>query len=678
VSSLFEFLMLWFMLAAMVAMVVLSARARRLEREEGLASSSRRLLAESVLCLVVAVLVVWTTASAAFPSRSLTLPERPVSTKPIDPVEAVQREALEKRKAELYDEIDRLNAEIAKLLPIAESPAVDEVRRSWSSFDVGPLAHFLVPILVMLGTVALVTLGDPTTLLRSGWAGHQDENALEKQQALAGLDRLSHLADLGQFQEGLQAASAVEVGLLEKFDRLDWAYLKSYCAVQIAALDTTKDRERQDLLEAAVRDLDTLLEQAPNRGEAVYLLAMAHGLAGRWRNSLDAFANAAGLLQGPGSKLPFANNESVCLLRLAEEELGKGNAEEAARLFDQVTKRSVLVDRVPTTLVKVRLLNVRRSLQQGNHQEAARGIEAVRKVDGLDAEQRRGIETVCDALETLIAVREGDPPAILRHTESFINRHLPKGLPEPDEDIVEEYLEAPASGIDLPIAPEVFRAFLFLQAEAQSKIAANSKPPMTEAQARQIARPLFRALQFELRQRDVLATLGGLYYWFLPDGRKKAIEWLESAVTMGVEGRIARRLLEAARASELEHHEALDWFRSASIRFLHDPTLAKPVRQALIEELGRFQEFQPLLIDIESTGETQPREPTLRLVRERAGYLEKTVADLAARKADSVSPRLQDLLKDYQGLIARLDDSTSRMAEIESKLVQEFGRTVIS
>ncbi len=228
------------------------------------------------------------------------------------------------------------------------------------------------------------------------------------------------------------------------------------------------------------------------------------------------------------------------------------------------------------------------------------------------------------------------------------------------------------------LSPDVFRAFLFLQAEARSKIAAKAATPLTEAQVKQIALPLFRALQFELRQRDVLATLGGLYYWFVPDGRKKALQWLEAAVAMGVEGRIARRLLETARVSELEREEALDWFRSASVRFLHDPTLARPVRQALIEELGRFQEFQPLLIDIESTVEPQPREPTLRLVRERAGYLEKTVSDLAARKADTVSPRLQDLLRDYQGLIVRLDDSTSRMAEIESKLVQEFGRIVIS
>jgi tetratricopeptide (TPR) repeat protein len=604
--------------------------------------------------------------------------EHPPSREPADPRVAAQRQALEKRKADLYDEIDRLNAELAALSPVQDRPAGERPKRSWRGFDIGPLAHFFVPILVMVGTVALVTLGDPTTLLRSGWADAQGTVDSEKKQALTDLDRLSHFAEIGEFREGLQVARGVEVGLLEKLDRLDWAYLKSYCAVQLGASATNLDQESRELLETAVRDLDTLIEQAPNHGEAVYLLAMAHGLLGARRKSLDAFDNAARLLERRASTLPFAHNESVCLLGLAEDALGQGDAEEAARLFDQVTKRKELVGQIPTSLVKVRLLNVRRSLQQGDHREAAKGIEAVRQVEGLDAEQRRGIETVCDALETLTAVREGDPPAILRHTEAFLARHLPSDLPEPDEEIVEEYLESPVSGTTLRLSPQVFRAFLFLQAEARSKIAAQPGTALTADQVGEIARPLFRALQFELRQRDVLATLGGLYYWFIPDGRKKAIQWMEAAIAMGVEGRIVRRLLVEAQARESEHREGIEWFRSASVRFLHDPTLTRPVRQALIEELGRFQEFRPLLLDIESTVELTPREPTLRLLRERAGYLEKAVADLAARKSNSVGPRFHELLQSYQQVIAGLDDSTGRIADIERRLVQELGRIVTS
>jgi hypothetical protein len=147
---------------------------------------------------------------------------------------------------------------------------------------------------------------------------------------------------------------------------------------------------------------------------------------------------------------------------------------------------------------------------------------------------------------------------------------------------------------------------------------------------------------------------------------------------MGVEGRIARRLLEEARAGELEHREAIEWFRSASTRFLHDPTIAAPVRQALIEELGRFREFQPMLVDLQAAADLEPREPTLRLLRERASYLEKAVAELAARQSSDPGPQVQKLLTDYRRIIAGLDTSTGHIAEIERKLVQEFGNLLIS
>jgi hypothetical protein len=192
-----------------------------------------------------------------------------------------------------------------------------------------------------------------------------------------------------------------------------------------------------------------------------------------------------------------------------------------------------------------------------------------------------------------------------------------------------------------------------------------------------MTRTLFRALQFELRQRDVLETLGGLYYWFVPDGREKALRWLEAAAAMGAAGRIARRLLEEARAEEREHREAMDWLRSASARFLHDPTIAAGVRQALIEELGRFREFQPLLVDLQSAAELEPREPTLRLIRERAGYLERAVSEVATRKPGERAPQLEELLADYRRIVAGLDASTGRMVELERRMVQEFGNLLV-
>jgi len=673
VSSVFEPLMLWLLMAAAVVMVVLSARARRLEREEGLASSRKRLIASSLVCAAVVLLVLGATASALFPPISAPSVDRPPA-EPSDPVAAAQKEKLVQRKAELYTEIDRIDLEIVKLLPAQQAPAEPPGRR-WGIPDLGGLAHFLVPILVMLGTVALVTLGDPETLFRRG---RRAEGAVVDEaqgRALAEFDKLAQLVDDGQYAEGLQVASAIDVGLLDKFDRLDLAYLRSYCAVQLAATGKPEDRPH---LEGAVRDLDILLEQAPNRGEAAYLLGMALGMLGDRKKALDAFEKARGVLAGHAARLPLAHNESVCLIGLAEEALGRGDAEGASKLFDQVTKRGVLVERIPMSLVKVRLLNVRRSLREGDDDEAARGIAAVRTLPGIDAEQRRSLEAICEALETLIAVRKGDPPAILRQTESFLAGYLPPGLPEPDEDIAEEYLESPAEGLDLRLSPQLFRAFLFLQAEALARIVAKPGLPPNPAQVASITRPLFQALQFELRQRDVLAALGGLYYWFVPDGRKKALAWLEAAAALGFEGRIARRLLDHARSRDLEQRESMQWFRSTSSRFLQDPTIASHVRRALIEELGRFREFEPMLLALDPAEDLEPREPTIRLLRERAGYLEKMVAELSTRRSGDVGPRLQELHKDYEQLIAGLDASASRMAEIERRIVQEVGMTVIS
>jgi hypothetical protein len=106
--------------------------------------------------------------------------------------------------------------------------------------------------------------------------------------------------------------------------------------------------------------------------------------------------------------------------------------------------------------------------------------------------------------------------------------------------------------------------------------------------------------------------------------------------------------------------------------------VATHVRRALIEELGRFQEFQPLLLSLDSDPDLEPREPTIRLLRERAGYLDRMVADLSTRKAGDIGPQLHEPRKDYQQLIAGLDASAGRMAEIERKLVQEVGKVIIS
>ena len=439
--------------------------------------------------------------------------------------------------------------------------------------DFRPYARYLAPLLLVGGLFLLFYLGDPAVLLRLKFFGMKRDRGELRSKALIDLDRLAAAADQGRFREGLRLADGLDVNLLERFDRLDWAYLRSYSAVQVAADGNVPGEERRQLLEKAVRALTTLLEEAPNRGEAVYLLGVASSLMNQPQQAVDAFTRAKDLL--PASlDLPFAHNQSVSLLELAEEKLSQGDTEGSGRLFDRVTQLKVLVDQIPTSLVKVRLLNVRRSLQANQLTEAGQGLEQMRKLEGLDETQRQNVAVICDALQALICVRGGDDAQIDQQVNAFLDAHLPPNLPEPDEAIADEYLDAPLMGVELRIAPQIYRAFFFLKAEVAARRAARKGRLLTIEEVDAIARPLLRALQFELRQRDVLAALGALIYWFVPEKKRDALRWLEAAVDMGVESRIARRLLDRTHQIEVENREALEWFRSTTVRFLHDPTVS--------------------------------------------------------------------------------------------------------
>ncbi len=572
-----------------------------------------------------------------------------------------------------------VEAQIRKLSPPSLKAKVelpdDKLEVSWSLPDFRTVALVLAPILLILSVVLLFVTGDPAVLLRVGLFRRAINRGERATKATADLNGLTSAADRGAFREGLNRAKKIEVNLLDPFDRVDYAFLKSYCAVQLAMSTKVGDAEQRTLLETACRDLTTLLEQVPNRGEAVYLLALAQGWLRDEENALENFARARQLLGSQGSDIPFAKNESVCLLTLAEKKLGQNDIEGSTMLFDRVASLGVLKENIPTSLVKSRLANVRNALASGRYDEAAQGIAVVRGVEGLAAEDRRNIDAICDALEAVVAVKASDENEAARRIAAFLERHMPAGLPEPDDEIADEFLESPLAGVSLQLNAQIFQAFLFLQAEAAAK--AVGKRGIGLEQVAEIARPLY-AVVFELRQRELLASIGGLYYWFVPEKRKKALQWLESAAAMGVVGRIANQILETARMIELENREALEWFRATSSRFLHDPTVMAHVRQALVEELGRFQEFSPMLLDLESAPELEPREPTVRLLRERSGYFEKMVADLALRKSDGIGPQLSLLRDEYAHLIAALDSTTARIAEVERNLVQEVGKTVLS
>ena len=245
---------------------------------------------------------------------------------------------------------------------------------------------------MIVGTFCLVTLGDPSTLLRSGlFARDRDRDGGEEQgRAVSALDRLSHLADLGQFREGLEAAVAVDVGALDRFDRLDWAFLKNYCAVQLAAIGETEELRARWSFSTRPSATSRLCSNRPRT-------AARRSTCWPWRTPCSASAGrgstasstAGPLLAAQAAGLPFDHNESVCLLGLAEERLGQGDAEEAGRLFDQVTQRGVLVDQIPTSLVKVRHVDVPRNEDARKLPKTGNVLPAIRVGGTQSASVRR-------------------------------------------------------------------------------------------------------------------------------------------------------------------------------------------------------------------------------------------------------------------------------------------------
>jgi hypothetical protein len=381
------------------------------------------------------------------------------------------------------------------------------------------------------------------------------------------------------------------------------------------------------------------------------LLALAYGLRGSDLEAVAAFDKARHMLTA--DQLPFEHNISVCLLRLAEASLNTGETQQAELYFQRVAELGRLSDSVVQSRLRVGMINLRGSMARQDVSNAAAAIEQLSAMKDLNDEQRVQIGAMRSALNARLALRRDDPETALIASNEFLQKHLPAGLPIPDDESVNETF-SPILDADLPFPREVFFGFLFIQAVCMSRLETKGRQKLNESQIAKLGEPLLRALQFAPRQRDILGSVGGLYYWFRREKREKAREWLESAVAMGVGGRIVRAILERDRLIEMERRDALDWFRSASSRFLRDPTIANQVRSALIEELGRFQEFEPMLISLREQTELETEEPTIEVLRERA-----------------------QIHAEYTACLAALEGASQTMAAIESKVFGELGNTLV-
>jgi hypothetical protein len=258
----------------------------------------------------------------------------------------------------------------------------------------------------------------------------------------------------------------------------------------------------------------------------------------------------------------------------------------------------------------------------------------------------------------------------------------PANLPEPDEQAADEYLFAAVDSATLDPPAQLFRALYFLVAVAETQLITGLRTAARPAALREdevlrIARPLFRALQFEPRHREALAALGVLFYLCKPGSREKALEWLDAAVAMGTSSKSARRLLDVNRDRAAARESLLDGFRAASARFLGDPMVDPKVRAALLEELGRFQGFLPVLTDLEPQSEIGYESPTLAALNERMSYIRDVAADAQRHLPDDTARSLVAIRDEFDALVTSIAQGTSRISELERRVMAEVGRKVL-
>jgi len=688
-------LVLWCLWLITALQFVLAVRGWLVERREGMRTSRFRFIAVSLIFIVTTALALTVSflPERTSPPPTPVAPPAPAATPQPSVPETPQTKEIKRQLEEVRAEIAKLEtqkqsaekkiAELQKQLPATPAtgngaepvatptpPPPPPPRVSNQTLTLG--AVIAVAVLLMFGFVALMTGGQLQSLFPEGWSparrGADDRGDLKLE-----MERLTSAVWRKKYADGLAVADRMQANQLEHFDRLDYLFLRAYCSIQLLTGDNAVDDEarRRELIAGAINELESVVEETPKRGEAVYLLGLAYGMVDENAKALPMFESARALLKQ--NELPFDHNESVCLLRLAEISQSENRIEQAESYFGRVTDLRILADSVVESRARIGLNELRAAV---NRQDMTTATAALRRLEGLKElkpEQQLQIEVVNSAFSAHLALREGDSKQALALTTAFLDKHLPPDLPKPDEEAADETLGSLIPEKDLAFPREVFRGILFTQAVALCKLEARHRMPISETQVARLSEPLLRGLQFDPRQRDLLGALGGLYYWFRKDKRQKALEWLEAAALMGIVSRIVPKILERDRLIEIERREALDWFRSASARFLRDPSLASEVRSALVEELGRFQEFEPLLIDLEQKPDLEPEEPTLEVIKERARYLSQLMADVGRRGQVEHQARLSQIRGEYVTYLESLERTTENMAALEQRVIKELG-----
>ncbi|MEO8700001.1 MAG: hypothetical protein ABI867_08150 [Kofleriaceae bacterium] len=660
--------MIWIFAVVGVLQCGLAGRAYLLERREGLPRSSLRFGAS--LAIAVALLGVAVVAQLR-PSGSAEAPAAPVAAT-IDAATRSKIDELKKVIGELQAQLETKQSELAKLDPSAPAPVAEPTTPS-------PWPMFVALALVLFG-FGVMTLGDLSTLLpRRRKAEPAAEPAASSSPDVApdepaDLPTLTKHVNAGRWKAGLACAHRIKIERLHKLEQLDLLFLRALCGVMIVAKpdgDAPAHQDRTDKLAAAKSDLASLLELAPHMAEARWLAGYVDAHSGAWQSALDAMRAAP--IEGDS-----ARNESVCLLMLAEQKLAAADTAGATALFDEVAALGVLGAQIPVAMVTHRMLAVREDIRAGKFTEAAEGIAAIRGIAGLEAEAAKAANIACDVYDVAIEYRSGRLDTTLAATTAFFTRWLPAKLPDVEDQVADEYLHPAVDKATLALPAELYRGMFFV--EAVTRLARAKRGGLEAGEIDTIATGLLRALQFQPRHREVLAALAALYLTYRKDRTEKALAWLDAAITLGVRSPRARALLAELQRAERERKELLSMFRAASAKFLSDPAVGVAVRRALVEELGRFEEFRPVVLELQETGvlEAPPASAvTVAGLRERAAFVGNIATEVGRRGDPATVHKLVESSRELAALASNIDTSVTRITALERAVMEQLGRVVL-
>ena len=667
-------IIIWILAVVGLVPAIVATRAYLLEKREGLPRSTLRFAASITLSLGLFGVAAYAQLAGA--------PAAPEAPAPIEH-DAATKEKIALLKTEvtrLSEELEKRTAELEKLDPTIVPPTV-EAPPQW------PLMVAFSLVLFAFGALAL---GDLQTLLPKKRAKAEEAVAeqvpgqpqVEKPEAATIANLVAH-ANAGRFKAGIAMAARMSIEQLHKLEQLDFLYLRAYCHLMSVAKPegaAPTHEERTNTLVIAHKDLESLLGLAPHMAEAKYLLGLVKARANDWQSALETLRDANTADLANLDQLPVKENESACLLALAEQKLAAADNEGATRMFDEVTRIGVLAGQIPVAMVTHRILAVREAIKQNKLIEAAEGIARIREVQGLENEAQKASNAACDVYDVAIQYKAGELDKTLAATRVFFGRWLPAQLPDVEDQAADEFLLPAIDKATLPLPADLYRALFFLEAVVRIELVSRKGSALASDDVDALATLLLRALQFQPRHREALAALGALYLAYKKERTDKALAWLDAAITMGVRSPRARALLAEARRAEQERKELLAMFRSASARFLSDPAVGIAVRKALIEELGRFDEFRPVVLDLQDSGalDAPPAgEITVTALRERAAFVGGIASEVVRRADPAAVSKLSEIHRELTALANNVDTSATRIAALERAVMEQLGRIVL-